>query len=279
MKQTKAKGITLIALVITIIVLLILVGISIAMLTGENRILTKATEAKEQYAYKNAEEKVKLAVVEYQVKMREDLLKGNGTYQVKVVGKNRKRAISQELSVTEVQVKISGTLKVGEVIEGSVLLTITGEATGTNIEKIEIYKGETTKIGEIPIEGEEMQVTKTYETANMVFYEETNYSAKIIASTKEWAFTNTVKCINSNTIRTRADLQKLSEVVEEGNNFRGKNIKVVEDINIQNVEMKPIGTPDVPFEGNFDGNFKTISNIVFRGFLHGYYGSNTGNAK
>lgn len=43
--------------------------------------------------------------------------------------------------------------------------------------------------------------------------------------------------------------------------------------------MKPIGTPDVPFEGNFDGNFKTISNIVFRGFLHGYYGSNTGNAE
>ena len=78
--------------------------------------------------------------------MREDLLKGNGTYQVKVVGKNRKRAISQELSVTEVQVKISGTLKVGEVIEGSVLLMTTGEATGTNIEKIKIYKGETTKI-------------------------------------------------------------------------------------------------------------------------------------
>ena len=33
----KQKGITLIALVITIIVLLILAGVSIAMLTGENR--------------------------------------------------------------------------------------------------------------------------------------------------------------------------------------------------------------------------------------------------
>ena len=33
----KEKGITLIALVITIIVLLILAGISISMLTGENR--------------------------------------------------------------------------------------------------------------------------------------------------------------------------------------------------------------------------------------------------
>lgn len=40
------KGITLIALVITIIVLLILAGITIAMLTGENGILTNATKSK-----------------------------------------------------------------------------------------------------------------------------------------------------------------------------------------------------------------------------------------
>ena len=39
------RGITLIALVITIIVLLILAGVSIAMLTGDNGILTRATEA------------------------------------------------------------------------------------------------------------------------------------------------------------------------------------------------------------------------------------------
>ena len=39
------KGITLIALVITIIVLLILAGVSIAMLTGQNGILTRATDA------------------------------------------------------------------------------------------------------------------------------------------------------------------------------------------------------------------------------------------
>ena len=40
------KGITLIALVITIIVLLILAGVSIAMLTGQNGILTQAQNAK-----------------------------------------------------------------------------------------------------------------------------------------------------------------------------------------------------------------------------------------
>lgn len=36
-KILKNKGITLIALIVTIIVLLILAGVSIAMLTGENR--------------------------------------------------------------------------------------------------------------------------------------------------------------------------------------------------------------------------------------------------
>ena len=44
------KGITLIALVITIIVLLILAGVSIAMLTGQNGILTRANDAKEDTA-------------------------------------------------------------------------------------------------------------------------------------------------------------------------------------------------------------------------------------
>ena len=43
--KRKEKGITLIALVITIIVLLILAGVSIAMLTGENGILTQAQRA------------------------------------------------------------------------------------------------------------------------------------------------------------------------------------------------------------------------------------------
>ena len=44
----KERGITLIALVITIIVLLILAGVSIAMLTGQNGILTQAQKAKNE---------------------------------------------------------------------------------------------------------------------------------------------------------------------------------------------------------------------------------------
>ena len=58
------KGITLIALVITIIVLLILAGVSIAMLTGESGILTKAGDAQEKTRLSDAEEIIKLAISE-----------------------------------------------------------------------------------------------------------------------------------------------------------------------------------------------------------------------
>ena len=56
------KGITLIALVITIIVLLILAGVSIAMLTGENGLLTKAGTAKSQTNEAEAKEAVQIAI-------------------------------------------------------------------------------------------------------------------------------------------------------------------------------------------------------------------------
>lgn len=58
------KGITLIALVVTIIVLLILAGVSIAMLTGQNGILNRASDAGESTAVANAKEKVTLAINE-----------------------------------------------------------------------------------------------------------------------------------------------------------------------------------------------------------------------
>ena len=61
-KIKTSKGITLIALVITIIVLLILAGVTIATLTGDNGILTKTTEAKNKTAEAAAKEKVQTEV-------------------------------------------------------------------------------------------------------------------------------------------------------------------------------------------------------------------------
>ena len=60
-KSKKNNGITLIALVITIIVLLILAGVTIATLTGENGILTRATDAKTNTEVAEEKEAISLA--------------------------------------------------------------------------------------------------------------------------------------------------------------------------------------------------------------------------
>lgn len=60
--KNNQKGITLIALVVTIIVLLILAGVSIAMLTGQNGILNRATEASINSKIADAEDIISLNV-------------------------------------------------------------------------------------------------------------------------------------------------------------------------------------------------------------------------
>lgn len=72
----KNKGITLIALVITIIVLLILAGISIATLTGENGVLTKANTAKEQTEIADTIERARVDILGVQAENEsEDITK------------------------------------------------------------------------------------------------------------------------------------------------------------------------------------------------------------
>lgn len=65
MKENKSeKAITLIALVITIIVLLILATVSISVLMGKNGLLTKANEAKKEHQIDQYKEEVNLIITE-----------------------------------------------------------------------------------------------------------------------------------------------------------------------------------------------------------------------
>ena len=90
--KEREKGITLIALVITIIVLLILAGVSIAMLTGENGIITRATEARGETVKKGLKEEIDLAVENDKIgdkaykngNLEEELNKINGATVTKV---------------------------------------------------------------------------------------------------------------------------------------------------------------------------------------------------
>ena len=81
----KQKGITLIALVITIIVLLILAGVSIATLTGENGLLKQATNSKEETIKAQLKEEIELAITAIQA---EELPKGNQVTLKSLAGEN-----------------------------------------------------------------------------------------------------------------------------------------------------------------------------------------------
>ena len=59
------KGITLVALVVTIIVLIILAGVSIALVLGDNGIITKARDGRTNYLLAANEEDAQLSNVEY----------------------------------------------------------------------------------------------------------------------------------------------------------------------------------------------------------------------
>ncbi len=63
--KSKQSGITLIALVITIIILLILAGVSIATITGNNGVLNKAAQAKEDNEFAAVKEAIKLVATEH----------------------------------------------------------------------------------------------------------------------------------------------------------------------------------------------------------------------
>lgn len=59
----KEKGITLVALVVTIVVLIMLAGVSIGLLLGENGIINRAKESKEKTEIAGEQEKINLAVM------------------------------------------------------------------------------------------------------------------------------------------------------------------------------------------------------------------------
>lgn len=67
------KGITLIALVITIVILLILAAVTISMLTSKDGLLSKAQESRETYVFEEENERVKLALLDLQT---EKILQG-----------------------------------------------------------------------------------------------------------------------------------------------------------------------------------------------------------
>lgn len=106
-KETKEKGITLIALVITIIVLLILAGISISMLSGNNSILEQATRAKTKNTHANVLEQLQLEASAYTID------KNTGVYSNSLIDYLKSKSIISDISGEEDKWLINVTTLLG----------------------------------------------------------------------------------------------------------------------------------------------------------------------
>jgi len=389
-RYESARGITLIALVITIIILLLLAGIAIGTLTGENGILTKATQAGEKYKIETAREKIQLAVQSYEIDkekttLYDELLKvegltyidpsgenqydgppytvivdgyefivqkregtealeviykgeaqerkevpeisidydkdkvenlkltikattkdeqglkqiivskkrmdgenviyeniyteniqgnkektiqvqipANGEYVIQAIGQNDTMT-KQEVTIDNiVNATIVATVRLGEVIENHVAVTITGQNTEIPIKAIELYV-EGQKVKTYEYEEPLMEKEEIYTIGNLEFYKNTSCYAKVINTKGKEGISSSVSTMNTSVIATATDLKNLAiQVNNIGNTFQGKTIRLIADINLNGSntnQWTPIGYPSVAFCGIFEGNQHTIRNL------------------
>ena len=101
-RKLKENGITLIALVITIIILLILAGVAIAALSGDNGILKNAAKAKEETEKESEAEGIKLAIISL-------LSKSNSTIEENNLKEEIKDILKEDMTVEDLK---NGTYKI-----------------------------------------------------------------------------------------------------------------------------------------------------------------------
>ena len=168
-RKMQEKGITLIALVVTIIVLLILAGISISMLTGQNGILNRASQAKKAQSTSQVEELAKLKLQELYT---DNLGVPDDTTVKTAIAEELRRQGYEVQNVTTSNATVKGIL--------------IKDADGKSIDGVNIGPGATTKIRvELDVEG--AGDIKTYVKINGKYYEINITGTNVSLSTDEYA--------------------------------------------------------------------------------------------
>ncbi len=261
------RGITLIALVITIIVLLILAGVSIAMLTGDNGILTQANESKEENLIGKEKEQIKLAIQSLRInkevnndstiltteglqkqmeieagKEKTEVLTAGDEYEVLFKETNRYYIIDKEGNIIGVQ-KMIKDKNPGDITKGK-----NGERLdGSEKHPYEIWNIEDLVVLSNMTNGQGVKI----ENGSIVEISSiNNFSEKYIELKRNLNFKSKLSYENSE----RTDFGDINDNVEDGN------------ILIKEMETGrgfiPIGKSyATSFWGNFEGNNFEIKNI------------------
>ena len=278
------KGITLIALIITIIILLILAGVTINFALGDNGLFKTAKEAGEKYDEAQAREKLETVLLSLQTNKYTNLNYNEKEYIDNRIIENN-MSISGDLvivdgwqfnldrSVPKIVASLgkgkeSNNINIASVIEytedfkkGTITLTITSKV----------------ELSTITVNGENISATNNNGTYTVIKNIEDNgtYNVYVKDIKDEYKLKN-VKILGIQkdiVIYTVEDLIQFAGIVNKGGSYEGKTVTLADNLDLKNVcyqvdgtaqndiSWTPIGTELNQFKGTFEGNNKEISNI------------------
>ena len=281
-------GITLITLVITIVLLLILAGITINLSLGQNGIFNRAQQAKENYSQSAAREKLETVLMEAAIEKETNRSYNNHEFldnmlKEKGITVNENSVIVDNYSFVIDRDKLEIVTSNGEVLIklGKEIQKYKGKNANNKYEVEILLKIESNKeLQSIKIEkadGTQIQVSlaELKEGKNITIELDEKYEVTCVTSDGQIQARKLFES-SEETIRTAEELSEFRDKVNSGLTYEGKTIKLSNDIDLSGVCGKNInGKEEIwnpigywisyddfsAFCGTFNGQYNTIKNL------------------
>lgn len=297
------NGITLIALIITIILMLILAGVVISLTIGNNGLFSTAKYAVVKTKEETAREKLELALADLQACKYTDESYDETEYINKYLTDKQMQVVGDIIEVDGWKFeidrsvpKIKANLGQSEIYLSKQVKEYLGKnennkymvAVLLKIEsntKIESVEFENTDGTIFTITPEEKTVTKDIQIEL-----DREYKVKVNTSNGKQEIKKIIeKSVEE--IRTKEELVEFRNKVNSGLTYEGKTINMMGNIDLspicykvdgtieKDLSWEPIGTEEKSFKGTFDGQYNTISNLYINSNLYqscGLFGCNKG---
>ena len=288
------KGITLVALVVTIIVLIILAGVSINLILGQYGIVNRATSGTETYSEKQAKEKLELELSNMYIEKSTNINYNENDYLTTKLSEKGFSVNGNIVIVDGYQFQIDRTVpkimnSLGKGIENNeIILTANSnlevDYTKSTI-KIEITYAGTLK--EVNLNGESLTIPEAQDGKYVIEKEvekNGNYNVFVKDSSDGYKIANVeVKNISEDiNIGTVEELIAFRDRVNAGATYEGKTVTLTSNLDLSSVcgadkgNWVPIGNcatnRNLVFKGKFDGNNHIIDNIYINNTSTEYQG-------
>lgn len=279
--KKRNQGITLIALVVTIIILLILAGVTISFVAGENGILKRATEAVEVMNEAEAREKLEITLAQLKIDKYSVEEYNKETYINQEINKEGMNIVENivmvdgwKFEIDRDKLQIVSSLGQGsenkkiEIVAKTVSNQTFSKATITYTIK---FDGE---LKSIQINGENVDIPLSVNNEYILekqVDENGTYTIYVIDKKNGYQMAQAIvsELAEDIEIKTVEELVRFRDKVNLGATYEGKKVTLKNSLDLSQLcnetlgSWIPIGDNEKRFEGNFEGERKYTAKSVY----------------